>query len=284
MNQGFQRFLKQWYTTAQGRLFWQQEKPLLEEALSKLFGYYLVQLGQTADDDCLAGSRVSLKLLLDERFETLGFASAVKVPAESAAALHRVCADLEYLPLAKESVDVMLLPHTLETVTDPHYLLRQVDSLLVAEGHLVISAFNPLACGVLKNRFRRRNQPLKEAHLVSAAQLADWLEVLGYEVEKVRFSTISCYEGTTSTDSFLGWRLLERMEALLNRLGWQFGNVYCVVARKRVDAPRLVGLAKRRPRWFARPAQVAARSSQGAMKNRLEKSASQPDVPKRVRT
>lgn len=273
MNQGFQRFLKQWYHTPQGRLFWEQERPLLQQALDKLFGYFLVQLGQTSTDSWLEGSRVSHKLLLDENFVfTERPSSSGEAQTASQSRVHCVQADLDYLPLAKESVDVMVLPHTLETVTDPHYLLRQVDALLVPEGHLVISGFNPLACGVLKNRLKKHNRPLREAHLVSAAELAEWLEVLGYEVEQVRFSTISCYEGTTSSDSLLGWRLLEKVENLLNRLGWQFGNVYCVVARKRVDAPRLVGLAKRRFAWpVRRPVQVAARGSSRTLKQGMKR-------------
>nr|WP_281357396.1 methyltransferase domain-containing protein [Thiomicrorhabdus cannonii] len=238
-----------------------------------MFGYFLVQLGQTSTDSWLEASRVSHKLLLDENFDRSAPISASEgsqTPSQSQ--VHRIRADLDYLPLAKESVDVMVLPHTLETVTDPHYLLRQVDALLEPEGHLVITGFNPLACGVLKNRLKKHNRPLREAHLVSGAQLGEWLEVLGYEVEQVRFSTISCYEGTTSSDSLLGWRLLEKVENLLNGLGWQFGNVYCVVARKRVDAPRLVGLAKRRFAWpVRRPLQVAARGSSRTFKQGMKR-------------
>jgi len=35
------------------------------------------------------------------------------------------------------------MPHTLEFTNDPHQVLREVDRVLIPEGHVVILAFNP---------------------------------------------------------------------------------------------------------------------------------------------
>jgi len=274
VNQGFQQFLKHWYRHPGGRLLHEQESRLLEPAIANLFGYFFVQLGCTSQMDWIKFSRVSEKLILDDRIDP-ALVKSLSTDKNETHSVHWIKADLDYLPIAKESVDVMLLPHTLETVQDPYYILRQVDSMLMPEGHLVLTGFNPYACGILKNRFSKQGKAFREANLVRSQRVIEWLEVLGYDIEKVKYSTISCFAGTTSDSGKLGWRLLERLERALSRMGLQFGNVYCIVARKRVDAPRMVGLSWRRTRWFnlGKAPQLASRN---AHKKQAE-SVSQPN-------
>ncbi|MDX1347509.1 MAG: methyltransferase domain-containing protein [Thiomicrorhabdus chilensis] len=262
MNQGFQQFLKHWYRNPGGRLLHEQESRLLESAIANLFGYFFVQLGCTSQMDWIEFSRVSEKLILDDRIDP-ALVKSLSTDKNEPHSVHWIKADLDYLPIDKESVDVMLLPHTLETVQDPYYILRQVDSMLMPEGHLVLTGFNPYACGILKNRFSKQGKAFREANLVRSQRVIEWLEVLGYDIEKVKYSTISCFAGTTSDSGKLGWRLLERLERALSRMGLQFGNVYCIVARKRVDAPRMVGLSWRRTRWFnwGKAPQLASRNA-----------------------
>ena len=53
-------------------------------------------------------------------------------------------ADYDALPIATNSVEAVLLPHTLEHAARPHELLREVDRVLVGEGNVVICGFSPL--------------------------------------------------------------------------------------------------------------------------------------------
>lgn len=217
--------------------------------MANLFGYYLVQLGCTSDTGWLHPSRIANKVLLDDALQAdTTYPGADATPPDDKQAIKRVKADLDYLPIARESVDVMLLPHTLETVQDPYYLLRQVDAMLVPEGHLVLTGFNPLGCAVIKARLSRDGHAFRHASLVSSAKVVEWLEVLGYDIEHLTLSSLSCFAGRPGVPS--RWKALEGVERVLTRLGLQFGNVYCIVARKRVDAPRLVGLSWRRSRWW----------------------------------
>lgn len=256
MNQGFQQFLQKWYRTPKGQKLFNQESRLVEKAISNLFGYYLVQLGCSENHGWMEFSRVSNKLILDDHIQPETAAKWQQQLSEKSnddqtkTHVHWVKADLDYLPLRKESIDVMVLPHTLETVSDPYYLLRQVDTNLMPEGHIVLTGFNPLACALLKARLSKDGRSFREANLVRSSRVIEWLNVLGYEVEQVRFSTISCFTGTTDRDSISGWRLLERTEQSLSRMGVQFGNVYCIVARKRVDSPKMVGAAWKKTPWL----------------------------------
>ncbi|MBN2865838.1 MAG: methyltransferase domain-containing protein [Thiotrichales bacterium] len=256
MNQGFQQFLQKWYQTPKGQKLLNQESRLVEKAISNLFGYYLVQLGGAENHAWMDFSRVSNKLILDDYIDPQTIAEWKNKRAQSVQESHKhndpywVKAELDYLPFRKDSVDVMVLPHTLETVSDPYYLLRQVDTNLMPEGHIVLTGFNPLACAILKAQLSKDGKSFREANLVRSSRVTEWLKVLGYEIEQVRFSTISCFTGTTDSDSVTGWRLLERTEKSLSRMGVEFGNVYCIVARKRVDSPKLVGAAWKKAPWL----------------------------------
>ena len=253
MNQGFQQFLQTWYKTPRGQKLFRQESALVEPAIKNLFGYYLVQLGCSAVHEWMHSSRVSNKLILDDtinaRVRTIWQSEIDQINA-STSSVQWVKADLNYLPLANESTDVVVLPHTLETVSDPYHLLRQVDTVLVPEGHIVLTGFNPLACGVLKSKIGKEGAFFRKANLTRSSRVIEWLTVLGYEIEKVEFSTISCFSGTTDQGSIAGWRLLEKTERLLSRMGMKFGNVYCIVARKHVDAPKWVGAKWKKAPWL----------------------------------
>ena len=47
------------------------------------------------------------------------------------------------LPIATQSIDLVLLPHVLEFAEEPHAVLREVDRVMMPEGRLVIVGFNP---------------------------------------------------------------------------------------------------------------------------------------------
>jgi len=47
------------------------------------------------------------------------------------------------LPFAEQSLDLVVMPHTLEFSRDPHSCLREVERVLVPDGRGVICGFNP---------------------------------------------------------------------------------------------------------------------------------------------
>ena len=55
-----------------------------------------------------------------------------------------VIADWEGLPLGRNSVDLIVLQHTLDFSIDPRQVLREAVEVLSAEGWIVICGFNPL--------------------------------------------------------------------------------------------------------------------------------------------
>lgn len=50
-------------------------------------------------------------------------------------------AEPEALPFPNASLDLVVLPHTLELSVDPHMALREVERVLVPEGRVVIAGY-----------------------------------------------------------------------------------------------------------------------------------------------
>ena len=60
--------------------------------------------------------------------------------------------DFAALPFPANSLDLVVLPHTLELHADPQPTLREVERVLVPEGRVVISGFNPASLWGLRQR------------------------------------------------------------------------------------------------------------------------------------
>lgn len=238
MSKGFQQFLKGWFQSSPGRVVYKQEKLLVDKAVENLFGYFLVQLGCISKENLVQNSRIACKLLVDE---TLAQESMGKQ------GINWVQAELDFLPVGRDKADVVFLPHTLESVDDPYYLLRQVDTMLLPEGHIVLTGFNKIACMPFRLKHFSKLPGFKQAKYRRAHKIKEWLEVLGYEVETVKYSPVMCF---TANKKYISWaKLIEKIETALKSIGLDFGNVYCLVAKKRVDSPTLVGIKWHLPKW-----------------------------------
>ncbi|MPQ75785.1 class I SAM-dependent methyltransferase [Hydrogenovibrio sp. JE_KL2] len=237
-NLTFQTFLSRFYKTPKGLSLLNDEKLLLERSLEKVFGYYLLQLGISCEDDLVQNSRVSRKV----------FADAIRPAHLSSEKIQAfVLTDLNYLPFKDDSIDAVLLPHTLESVSDPYHLLRQVDKMLVPEGHVLITGFNPFGCHVIRQKFGENSQIFKRANLVKESRVVDWLNVLGYEIQKISYSSLSCV--TKDIESYQPSGFLLMLEHWMDKVGLDLGNVYCIVAKKKVGSPTPVGLNWRFAPW-----------------------------------
>ena len=88
----------------------------------------------------------------------------------------------ERLPVSGQTVDGLLLPHTLELTRDPHEVLRESERVLVGGGRIMILGFNPLSVLGLRRFLSRGAYPPGLGPLVSERRLRDWLTLLGFDV------------------------------------------------------------------------------------------------------
>jgi SAM-dependent methyltransferase len=120
------------------------EGRVLQEALSDVVGFELLQVGRWGDTGrlCAAARTQHRRWLAPD--------------AEGPRAIRAAC---DALPVASNTVEAVLLPHTLEFADAPHEVLREVERVLVGEGIVLICAFNPLGPWGLRHLLSRRRFP-----------------------------------------------------------------------------------------------------------------------------
>jgi SAM-dependent methyltransferase len=156
----------------------------MSEALDDVFGWELLQLGiWGAPERLLAGCRTRRRALIaDQRADQRADHRAhgrVDPTAD-------IAARLSQLPISNGSVDAVVLPHTLEFETDPYAVVREADRVLAPEGQLLVLGFRPFSLWGFRSRAISRGYPPGLKRMLGAGRIADWLELLGYDVSLTR--------------------------------------------------------------------------------------------------
>ncbi len=223
-------------------LAWEQQH--LGACVADIFGYHALQLG-LPEIDALRDNRMPLRFcasdrLLDARLSS-GDGEHTRV-----AVINRY----EELPFASASIDLVVMPHILEFAHEPHQVLREVDRVLVPEGHVVITGFNPGSLWGLRQmtvRLGMSGYLPRAGQFIALSRLKDWLKLLSFEVNRGRFG---CYAPWARSDKWLGrWRFMEKAG---DRWWPVLGSVYMLTAVKRVHGMRLIGAAWKRKEEPAR--------------------------------
>lgn len=244
--------MQQWFETPPGRYLLAWERAEFDRAVSDIFGYHALQLG-LPELDALQANRMPHKwLALSE--------------AEAAEDLVQpdLIADYAALPFEENSLDLVVLPHSLELNVDPHTTLREVERVLVPEGKVVICCLNPASLWGLRQRRAHVYTRLGfgELYLPDAGdfigywRLRDWLRLLSFEVES---SSFGCWRPAFSSEKWL--ERFDWMDSVGQRWWPIFGAVYFIVAVKRVRGVKAIGPAwKKAKRVATAPVPVANRS------------------------
>ena len=211
---------KDWLETPQGRYLLGWEQAALDRVVADIFGYYAVQLG-LPQVPLLGANRMPHRL--------------VCAPADA-----DVLANAFELPFATGSLDLVLLPHVLEFSPHPHRVLREVERVLVPEGSVVISGFNPFSLWGARRLVTRRTAAVPwNGHFRSAMRIRDWLTLLGFEVQG---SAFGAYVPPAGSPSWLErWRFMDRAGP---RWWPVLGGSYLLHGVKRVHGMRLIT-----PQW-----------------------------------
>jgi SAM-dependent methyltransferase len=208
--------------TVQRLLAWEQAQA--DALLCDVFGYHALQAGGSALQ-ALQANRMPHRWRAAHEFD-------------DAASPTDLVFDSRAWPWAAESLDLVVLPHTLERSADPHACLREVERVLIAEGQVLIWGINPWSLWG-RQLLRSQKQAAPEAiapwpvQPIAAHRLRDWLHLLGFEVQLQR--------GAGWTPTWRSERWVGRWD-WLNAIGQRWlpflAGVYLIVATKRVPGPR----------------------------------------------
>ncbi len=211
--------LRRWFEGDAGRLMRSAERDVLRARLPNIFGYHALEIGCEGGGGCsLEASRIRNRVRL--------CTSADGRRDEYAS----VCGSMQSLPIASDSVDVVVLPHLLEYEREPHAVLREAERVLMPEGHLLVSAFNPWSLLGVRRLFSAcRPARHWQGHFFSETRIRDWLALLGFEILSVdRFF----YRPPFGHEHMLG--KLEFLERSGARFWPIFSGCYLLLAKKRV--------------------------------------------------
>jgi SAM-dependent methyltransferase len=226
--------LHTWLRSPPGERLYALERKMTSEALAQVFGWQLLQIGVWGEDDGLIAEART------QRKSVLGW-HGPRPSALDVAGTAMIRSRTDSLAIASDSVDAVLLPHTLEYEPDPHEILREVGRILSGEGHLIVLGFRPLSSWGMRHLFAGHGFPPGTERLIGERRLRDWLKLLGFEVVDARRYLFALpWGGSSSPEGFF--------ERTGERIWPFFAGGYLLKARKRVYA-----ITPIRPRWRLRP-------------------------------
>ncbi|MCP5246002.1 MAG: methyltransferase domain-containing protein [Burkholderiales bacterium] len=156
---------QQWFATSLGQYIVDNEFKYFDQVVANIFGYNAIQMGMP-QYDFLRTNRMPLRFF---------------VGTEKNNSLISAC---DYLPIAGDTIDLIIMPHVLEFNENPHQILREVYRVLIPEGHVVISGFNPFSLWGLHHHFvSGQNEFPWNGNFITLSRLKDWLKLFNFEMQ-----------------------------------------------------------------------------------------------------
>lgn len=213
--------LSEWFSTRLGAHLLDAELRYFDRELADVFGFNAFQLG-LPEHDFLRANRMPFRCVA-------GMDGPVKLRSD-------LCA----LPIQTAVADLVVLPHTLEFSNNPHQVLREVSRILMPEGHVVLSGFNPWSLwGVRRLASRREGTYPWAGQFINLPRIKDWMALLGFELATGRMCG---YAPPIASEKW--FRRFHFMEAAGDRW-WPFaGGIYFLHGIKRVHGMRIIT-----PKW-----------------------------------
>lgn len=215
-----------WFQTPLGRSLLAHERETIHQCIEGFYGYYLLEMPVSHRMPVGTGSLVRHRVIaISSWHDALPENTVVSMPHE--------------LPFENDSVDVVVLHHTLDFAHKPHQVLREASRVLVSGGHIVVVGFNPYGLwGVRKLLSRHQSGPWS-GHFISPLRLEDWLTLLDFRLKATHhdfYQPPLVHHGWLQAFSFLNrWG---------HRMKLPAGAYYVAVAQKRVAAA-----IRPKPRW-----------------------------------
>lgn len=210
----FRENLKHWYASKQGASMLVEISSIITQFCQNKPISSVVQVGEVAYKELSMPLKAPYKWLVAEQ----------KVPL-----LEHIIAEPAALPLAKDSCDMLILPHTLE-FTAHEGLLSELYRALKPGGHLLVIGFEPSIWDMFA--FANYTLNIKYANresFISSSKLNFMMDKAGFNVVKRQY--LSFVQPTISYPSYI---------LMNNLLAYTFTDIYVVIAKKEVSNLNLI--------------------------------------------
>ena len=211
-------YIAPWYQNAYGKYCLELEQGLVSQCLSQLPAQYLLQIGDHFLSYLSESTKAQKRIFLEPTTTSI-----IKPPLAFCQGF------AETLPFDKERIDVVLLAHALEVVSDPKKVLEEIHRVLVPEGYLLVTGFQPQ---LLRGLYQ------KQSSQIGLSVLRSWLSQYDFEVISGK---LFCF--TPFSLGLLGIKLpfLEKIGPFSCPF---LGSMYALLVQK-----RCVTLTPVRPSW-----------------------------------
>jgi ubiquinone/menaquinone biosynthesis C-methylase UbiE len=200
----------------------------------RMFGYHLLKIGNLS---AVIDSQASM---INHQVEVIDKDFQQGVSSNS-----RLIAENDDLPFLKHSVDIAILSHALEFAVDPHHVIREANRVVIPNGYMVITGYNPLSLAGLNKLipFRRGKTPWS-GRFFTPMRVKDWLNLMGYEiVDDTRLLPYFLNKNSRGHS----W-CARKWQSFAEHYFSAFGSVYIIIAKK-----RKLPLTPIKPKWLVRP-------------------------------
>jgi len=219
-------YCSNWYQTLSGQASLDKLDDVCADILSETFGYYAIEAGVlSGTHDLLKYSRIAAGFSLVSK----DVKNNNELKANSS-----VISSIEQLPIASDNIDLVVASHVLELSKDPHQVLREIDRVLVPEGHCILIGFNPFALSRIKHLMGSVLNRNKDSYQMrSVARVRDWFSLLGFEVLDVHYMGARPRVKNKKIFESMNW--LENLGQYAEPV---LGNMYVLHVKKQVVAMR----------------------------------------------
>ncbi|MFT4635733.1 MAG: SAM-dependent methyltransferase [Arenicella sp.] len=210
-----------WLLSDYAKRYFAVERAHIAAGLRQSIGPTVLQLGQYLPASVVAD--FDLPLLVKTNYFSEPSSDLVVDPA--------------FLPFAPDVFSTVVLPHVLERHELPHQVLREAHRVLMPEGHIVLTGFNPNSLIGAQRWIRPR--AVIRGRYYSVSRVIDWLQLLGFEVvtsSMFHYAPLSRSKRLIDTFQFI--------ESVGDRWLPMMGGGYIVSAKKRDASATMVGRLK----------------------------------------
>lgn len=191
----------------------QAEEQLLTHLLPQCFGKHVLLIGAPHQASLLNSTTISCRTLLSPLISH-------DIPT------CYIESDIHELPVLTGSIDLVILPHTLELVDNPRQLLFEACRIIKPEGLIVICGFNPYSAWGLRKVMNKHKLTPWKGNFISAARVKNWLHLADFVLEDHR--------GMMFRPPVSQQALYDKLH-FLEKLSSPFlGGAYALVARAKV--------------------------------------------------
>jgi len=207
-----------WFSSLYAKPYFDSEEKHIKASIKQAIGPKVLQIGSLIDQRVVDG--FELPYLVRSTGVDRGTADFIADPA--------------FLPVDANVFSTVLLPHVLEGSELPHQVLREAHRVLMPEGYLVLTGFNPVSFIGLQHALYPK--AVFNGRYYTPRRVIDWLQLLGFEVvasSMYQYSPLSSKPRLNKMVNFL--------EAAGDRWLPMMGGGYMITAKKRDVQMTLVG-------------------------------------------